>query len=177
MPQSAVQNNFCSDSVPRQPHATFFLVYPKRSMTMFAKFAAVAATLPIFLSPASAVLAQTTNPFADWRYLYTDSFENSVGQNITQEWWLSPEQTRQNNQLRFTLLARRSPVSDNGTAAALFGYVANCDSMMHAIESAQYLDISDQPLNPPQNMQQAMQSTDPNSQFYSTLSNLCSGAY
>jgi hypothetical protein len=143
-------------------------------MTMFAKFAA--ATLPILLSLPTAVLAQTADPYADWRYLYVDSFENSAGQNITQEWWLSPAQTRQNSQLRFTLLARRSPISDNGTAAALFGYVANCDSMMYAIESVQYLDINDQTLNS-QTMQQAMQSADPESQFYSVLSGLCSGAY
>ncbi len=143
---------------------------------MFAKFAAAAATLPILLSLPTAVLAQTASSYADWRYLYVDSFENSAGQNITQEWWLSPSQTRQNSQLQFTLLARRSPMSDNGTAAALFGYVANCDSMMYAIESVQYLDVNDRILNG-QTMQQAMQSADPDSQFYSVLSNLCSGAY
>ena len=143
---------------------------------MLIKFAAAAATLPIWLSLSTAVLAQTADPFSDWRYLYVDSFENSAGQNITQQWWLSPTQTRQNSQLQFTLLARRSPISDNGTAAALFGYVANCDSMMYAIESVQYLDVNDQTLNR-QTMQQAMQSADHDSQFYSVLSSLCSGAY
>jgi hypothetical protein len=48
--------------------------------------------------------------------------------------------------------------------------------MMYAIESVQYLDINDQTLNS-QTMQQAMQSADPESQFYSVLSGLCSGAY
>jgi len=143
---------------------------------MFAKFAAAAAVLPLMLSSSPAVLAQTADPFADWRYLYTDSFENSAGQSVTQNWWLSPNQTRQNSQLQFTLLARRSPIGDNGTAAALFGYVANCDSMMYAIESVQYLDVNDRTLNS-QTMQQAMQSADPDSQFYSVLSGLCSGAY
>ncbi|RZM79627.1 hypothetical protein [Leptolyngbya iicbica] len=143
---------------------------------MFARFAAAAAVLPVLLSQSTAVLAQTADAFANWRYLYADSFENSAGQSVTQNWWLSPNQTRQNSQLRFTLLARRSPISDNGTAAALFGYVANCDNMMYAIESVQYLDVNDQTLNS-QTMQQAMQSADPDSQFYSVLSGLCSGAY
>lgn len=143
---------------------------------LFAKLTAAAVALPVLLSPALAVLAQEADPFANWQYLYADSFENSAGQEVTQQWWLSPNQSRQNNQLQFTLLARRSPISDNGTASALFGYVADCDSMMYSIESMQFLDVNNQTLTS-QTAQRAMEAADPNSQFYSVLDGLCSGAY
>ena len=142
----------------------------------FAKLAAVTAALPVLLSPSLAVLAQDTDPYANWQYLYSDSFENSAGQVVTQQWWLSPNQSRQNSQLQFTLLARRSPIGDNGTAAALFGYIANCDSMVYSIESTQFLDVNDQPLAS-QTTQRAMEAANPESQFYSVLDGLCRGVY
>lgn len=146
------------------------------SAMFFAKLAAVTAVLPVLLSSSVAVRAQATDPYANWQYLYADSFENSAGQVIAQQWWLSPNQNRQNNQLMFTLLARRSPIGDNGTAAALFGYIANCDGMMYSIESMQFLDTNDQILTS-QSTQRAMEAANPESQFYSVLDGLCRGAY
>lgn len=142
----------------------------------FAKLAAVTAALPVLLSSSLAVLAQEADPFANWQYLYADSFENSAGQEVTQQWWLSPNRSQQNNQLQFTLLARRSPIGDNGTAAALFGYIANCDSMVYSIESMQFLDVNNQTITS-QTAQRAMEAANPESQFYSVLDGLCTGAY
>lgn len=142
----------------------------------FTKFAAIAAALPLVFSASSAVLAQEADPYANWLYLYEDSFENNAGQEITQQWWLNPSTNRQNNILNFTLLARRSPVSENGTTAALFDYVADCGGMMYSIESTQFLGANNQPLDG-QTFQRAMEPANPESEFYGVLEDLCSGAY
>jgi len=121
-------------------------------------------------------MAQTADPYANWLYLYEDSFENSAGQEITQRWWLDPSTARQNTLLNFTLLARRSPASDNGTAAALFDYVADCEGMMYAVERTEFLNGRDQTLDI-HTYQRAMETADPNSEFYSVLDELCRGVY
>lgn len=144
---------------------------------LFNHLTAVVAAIPLFLSsPTAPEISQATDPYAGWLYLYEDTFENSAGQEISQQWWLDPETTRQNALLNFTLLARRSPVSDNGTAAALFDYVADCEGMMYAIERTEFLDGSDQTLDT-RTSQRAMEPADPNSEFYSVLDKLCSGVY
>lgn len=143
---------------------------------LFTKLAAATAVLPLLFSNPSAVLAQGADPYADWRYLYEDSFENTAGQEIAQQWWLSPSYSHQGSMLNFTLLARRSPVSDNGTTAALFGYVADCGSMVYSIEETQFLDVNNQVIDV-QTYQRPMEAANPESPFYEVLENLCSGVY
>jgi hypothetical protein len=142
---------------------------------LLAKFIAATAAFPLLLSYASTVLAQTVDPYANWEYLYEDSFENSAGQEVLQQWWLSPYTTRQNNRLSFTLLARRSPISSNGTAAALFAYVADCDNLMYSIERTQFLDDNNRVIDE-QSYQRAMEIADPESAFYGVLDNLCNSS-
>lgn len=142
---------------------------------LLSQLVATIAALPLLItSPASPELAQAADPYADWQYLYEDSFENSAGQEITQQWWLDPDTTRQGMLLNFTLLAQRSPASDNGTAAALFDYVADCEGMMYAIERTEFLDSSDQTLDI-QTYQRAMETADPDDEFYRVLAQLCQG--
>lgn len=142
---------------------------------LLSQLVATIAALPLLMtSSVVPALAQAADPYADWRYLYADSFENSAGQEITQQWWLDPDSTRQNALLNFTLLARRSPASDNGTAAALFDYVADCEGMMYAIERTEFLDGSDQTLDV-RTYQWAMETADPDDEFYNVLDQLCQG--
>jgi len=144
---------------------------------LLTQFATAVATLPLLLTgPAAPEIAQAADPYANWVYLYEDSFDDSAGQEITQQWWLDPSTDRQNALLNFTLLARRSPASDNGTAAALFDYVADCQGMMYAIERTEFLNRSDQTLDI-HTYQQAMETADPDSEFYSVLDQLCRGVY
>lgn len=144
---------------------------------LFAKLAATIAFLPLLIAGNPGLeVAQSNNPFADWIFLYEDTFENNSGQEVTQRWWLDPDTNRQNNLLNFTLLARRSPVSSNGTAAAVFDYVADCEAMSYAIERTEFLDSNDASLDV-QTYQRVMESADPDDEFYDVLENLCSGAY
>lgn len=124
----------------------------------------------------SVEIAQSSDAYANWIYLYDDAFENSAGQEVTQQWWLKPGIMRQNDSVEFTLLARRSPVSSNGTAAAVFDYVGNCSSMGYAIEQIQMLDSSDATIDS-QTTQRVMESADPNSKFYEVLQDVCGGVY
>ena len=121
-------------------------------------------------------MAQSSDAYANWIYLYDDAFENSAGQEVTQQWWLNPNTVRQNDSVEFTLLARRSPVSSNGTAAAVFDYIGNCSSMGYAIEQIQMLDSNDVTIDS-QTTQRVMETADPDSKFYGVLQDLCSGAY
>jgi hypothetical protein len=144
---------------------------------LFAKLAATLAFLPVLVtSNPAASMAQNTNRFADWIYLYEDTFESGSGQQVTQQWWLEPGPTRQSNLMNFTLLARRSPVSSNGTAAAVFDYVADCDTMSYTIEQTEFLDSNDATLDV-QTYQRVMDAANPDEAFYSVLSDLCGGAY
>ena len=124
----------------------------------------------------SVEIAQSSDAYANWIYLYDDAFENSAGQEINQQWWLKPSPVRQNDSVEFTLLARRSPVSSNGTAAAVFDYVGNCSSMGYAIEQIQMLDGSDATIDT-QSTQRVMETADPESKFYGVLQDLCNGVY
>ena len=124
----------------------------------------------------SVEIAQSSDAYANWIYLYDDAFENSAGQEVAQQWWLKPGIVRQNDSVEFTLLARRSPVSSNGTAAAVFDYVGNCSSMGYAIEQIQMLDSSDATIGS-QTTQRVMESADPDSKFYGVLQDVCGGVY
>ena len=124
----------------------------------------------------SVEMAQSSDAYANWIYLYDDAFENSAGQEVTQQWWLNPNTVRQNDSVEFTLLARRSPVSSNGTAAAVCDYIGNCSSMGYAIEQIQMLDSNDVTIDS-QTTQRVMETADPDSKFYGVLQDLCSGAY
>jgi len=119
-------------------------------------------------------IAQTSDDYSNWRYLYENTFENDAGQEITQQWWLNPDTQRQNTMVEFTLLARRSPISLNGTAAAVFDYVADCSSMAYALEEVTFLDSTDAVLTT-QNYDQVMEPADPESEFYGVLQSLCGG--
>ena len=158
---------------------------------LFAKLATTFGLLPLLFSSPSVVettsqaqvettpqvqIAQSDNPFAEWIFLYEDTFENSAGQEVTQQWWLEPNSRRQNALINFTLLARRSPISSNGTAAAVFDYVADCETMSYTIEQAEFLDSSDAILDV-QTYQRVMDAADPEEEFYEVLDDLCSGVY
>ena len=149
----------------------------------FAKLAATFAVLPFLVAAHPVVevvrpieVAQNNDPYADWIFLYEDSFENSSGQEITQRWWLEPNSSRRNNLLNFTLLARRSPVSNNGTAAAVFDYVADCGTMSYTIERTEFLDSNDSTLDV-QTYQRVMDAADPEDEFYGVLADICNGVY
>lgn len=142
-----------------------------------ANLAATLAFLPVLMAGSSAVeIAQNENDFSDWIYLYEDTFENSAGQEITQQWWLAPGSSRQNNLMNFTLLARRSPVSANGTAAAVFDYVADCETMSYTIEQTEFLDSNDDTLDV-QTFQRVMEAANPDDEIYGILDDLCGGVY
>jgi hypothetical protein len=158
---------------------------------LFAKLATTFALFPLLLSGHPAVevvpqvsveaapplqIAQTEDPFAKWIFLYEDTFENNAGQEVTQEWWLEPNSSRQNNVANFTLLARRSPISSNGTAAAIFDYVADCETMSYTIEQAEFLDSNDATLDV-QTYQRVMDAANPEEPFYEVLEDICGGAY
>jgi hypothetical protein len=144
---------------------------------LLANLAATLAFLPVFMAGSSAVeIAQNENDFSDWIYLYEDTFENSAGQEVTQQWWLAPDTSRQNNLMNFTLLARRSPVSANGTAAAVFDYVADCETMSYTIEQTEFLDSNDDTLDV-QTFQRVMEAANPDDEIHGILDDLCSGVY
>lgn len=145
---------------------------------LFAKLAATFAFVPFLVTgaPVAEVVAQNNTPYADWIFLYEDSFENSSGQEVSQQWWLEPGSARQGNLTNFTLLARRSPVSSNGTAAAVFDYVANCDTMSYTVERTEFLDSSDASIDV-QTFQKVMEPANPDDEFYGVLDNICNGAY
>ncbi|MDB9528077.1 hypothetical protein PN498_18930 [Oscillatoria sp. CS-180] len=143
---------------------------------LLAQFATALAAIPLLMPGPSAVeIAQNTDPYANWIYLYQDVFQNSAGQEVTQQWWLEPDVQR-SNLLNFTLLARRSPVSDNGTAAAVFDYVADCEAMSYSIERTEFLDGNNTTLDV-QTSQKVMESANPESQFYTVLNDICNGIY
>jgi hypothetical protein len=121
-------------------------------------------------------VAQSSDPYADWVYLYEDTFENNQGQEVTQEWWLKPETIRRNSIVQFTLLARRTPISSNGTAAAVFDYIADCETMSYALEKTTFLDSSDATLDV-QTFQRAMEPSNPEERFHEVLTDLCGGVY
>lgn len=129
----------------------------------------VAATPPVNL-------AQSTEPYSDWTYLYSDSFETNQGTEVTQNWWLDPDMDRMGATVRFNLLSRRSPASDNGTAAGVFGYILNCDALSYALETADLLDRDDEVVAT-QTYQTALRPADDESAIYPHLQNICDGAY
>lgn len=144
---------------------------------LLAKLVSAVATVPLLLAGVSAPdIAQSRDRFADWQFLYEDTFEDSNGREVTQQWWLDPDATRQNNLMNFTLLARRSPVSNNGTAAAVFDYAADCGTMSYTIEGAQFLNGNDDILDT-QTYQRVMEAADPEQPIYTVLDDLCSGKY
>ena len=139
-------------------------------------FPQVSATLALipFLTLGSPALevAQNQDPYSDWQYLYEDTFESSSGESITQEWWLNPETRERNNLLEFTLLARRSPVSSNGTAAAVFDYVADCGALSYSMEKVTFIDGNNATIDT-QTSRTVMEAADPSSNFYGVLQDLC----
>jgi hypothetical protein len=127
--------------------------------------------------PAPVEFAQIqTDDESAWSYLYTDTFEDGQGQEITQDWWIELDPEQIGETVRFVLLSRRSPASTNGTAAALFGYIANCEAVSYALEEVTFLDGQDEPLET-QTYQSALQAADPDSQFHGTLVDICGGVY
>lgn len=121
-------------------------------------------------------IAQNSDPYQTWEFLYRDAFEDSSGVEITQEWKLKPRVQRTDNLLKFTLLARRLPVSTSGVAAAVFDYAADCDAMAYALEKATHIDSSNSALGSQTYgavMETADRSSNPN--FYDVLDKLCKG--
>ena len=141
----------------------------------FSNFIATLAAVPLIAvgTPGTEV-AQSADLYADWLYLYEDTFEDNSGAEITQNWWLNPDTNRRNNILEFTLLARRSPVSANGTAAAVFGYLADCSNKNYTLERAEFLDSNNATLDV-QTYQRVMEPADPDTSFANVLDDLCSG--
>lgn len=143
----------------------------------FSKFSAILALVPLLtLGSSTSLVAQSQDPYQDWTYLYEDTFEDSSGEQVTQQWWLNPEFRRNNNLLNFTLLARRNPISSNGTAAAVFDYVADCDTISYSMEKATFLDSNNAALDT-QTVRRAMDKAEPGDEFYDVLTDLCSGVY
>jgi hypothetical protein len=122
------------------------------------------------------ILAQAEDPYSGWIDLYTDSFENSQGNTITQSWLLNPSIQRTGETVRFTLLSKRSPVGSNGTAAGLFAYIANCGTLSHAIERITFLDTENGVIDT-HTYQSALEDVDPDSPLYPHLLDICNGAY
>ena len=117
-----------------------------------------------------------TDDESAWSYLYTDTFEDGQGREITQDWWVELDPEQMGETVRFVLLSRRTPASANGTAAALFSYIANCEAVSYALEEVTFLDGQDEPLET-QTFQSALRATDPDSQFHITLGDICNGDY
>ncbi|MBE7382586.1 MAG: hypothetical protein F6J95_014380 [Leptolyngbya sp. SIO1E4] len=143
----------------------------------FTQLSAALAFIPLLaLGTPTLEIAQNSDPYGDWQYLYNDTFQDSGGAEISQEWRLNPATQRNNNILKFTLLARRNPVSSNGTAAAVFNYVADCGAMRYAPEQVTFLDNNNGTLDV-QTYNQVMEDADPNANanFYSVLDRLCKG--
>ncbi|HEY9887654.1 MAG TPA: hypothetical protein V6D02_04585, partial [Candidatus Obscuribacterales bacterium] len=101
---------------------------------MFSKFAAALAVVPLLAAAIPGMAIAQSSRFANWVYLYDNTFQNSAGQQVAQQWWLNPAISRQGNTVNFALLARRSPVGENGAAAAVFSYIADCGSMSYSVE-------------------------------------------
>lgn len=143
----------------------------------FSKFSAALALAPL-LTMGNPVLevAQSQDPYSDWTYLYEETFEDSSSQQYSQQLWLNPEYQRSNNILEFTLLVRRSPASRNGTAAALYDYVADCETIRYSWETVTYLDSNNAVIDTQTN-RRAMDEAEPESKFYSVLNGLCNGDY
>ncbi|WP_008310360.1 hypothetical protein [Leptolyngbya sp. PCC 6406] len=125
---------------------------------------------------ASNQLAQNQDPYQDWIYLYTNTFENSQGSTIDQQWWLNPSINREGDIVRFTLLSRRTPISDNGTAAGVFDYIANCEALSYAVEQMTFLDTADQPLQS-QTQQTPLRDAEASNPLYPHLQDICAGVY
>ncbi|NER82901.1 MAG: hypothetical protein F6K42_25765 [Leptolyngbya sp. SIO1D8] len=141
----------------------------------FSQLSAALALVPLLATGAPVLeIAQNSDPYGDWQYLYSDTFQDSGGTEITQEWLLKPQTQRNNNILEFTLLARRSPVSGNGTAAAVFDYVADCGAMRYAPEQITFLDSNNGTLDV-QTYDRVMDDADPSTDFYGVLDKLCKG--
>ncbi|MGD1908861.1 MAG: hypothetical protein ACFB0C_23145 [Leptolyngbyaceae cyanobacterium] len=122
------------------------------------------------------VLAQAEDPYSDWISLYSDSFEDSQGNTITQSWLLDPAIQKTGETVRFTLLSKRSPVSSNGTAAGEFDYIANCGTISYAIERITFLDGNNGAIDT-HTYQSALEDADPDSALYPHLVDICSGVY
>jgi hypothetical protein len=121
-------------------------------------------------------VAQAEDPYSDWIDLYTDSFEDSQGNTVTQSWLLNPSIQRTGETVRFTLLSKRSPVSSNGTAAGEFGYIANCGTLSSAIERITFLDGDNGEIDT-HTYQSALENVDPESALYPHLIAICDGEY
>ncbi|NJN21218.1 MAG: hypothetical protein HC812_08555 [Leptolyngbya sp. RL_3_1] len=133
--------------------------------------------LPIGSQPVNPVtVAQVEDPYSDWIDLYTDSFEDSQGNTITQSWLLNPSIQRTGETVRFTLLSKRSPVSSNGTAAGRFAYIANCGTVSYAIERITFLDEDNVEIDA-HTYQSALENVDPESPLYPHLIAICNGEY
>lgn len=144
---------------------------------LLSQLTAVLTAIPLLAAGTPGIeIAQNTDPYADWVYLYEDSFENSAGQTITQQLWLDPDSVKPGSLHNFTLLARRSPVSNNGTAAAVYDYVADCETRSYSIEQIEYLDSNNGTLDV-QTSQTVMEPANPNSPFYTVLDDICNGVY
>lgn len=140
---------------------------------VLSRFSAALALIPmVTLGSPVLDLAQASDPYSDWNYLYEDTFENSAGTTITQQWWLNPDTLRQGNTLNFTLLARRNPVSDDGIAAAVFDYVADCETISYTMETATFLDGNYATLNT-QTYRTVMKDAETSDRLYTVLANLC----
>ena len=139
----------------------------------FPQFSSALALIPLLsLGGPTIEIAQNQDPYSDWTYLYEDTFEGSSGEAVTQQWWLNPETSVRDNLLVFTLLARRNPVSGNGTAAAVFDYVADCAALSYSMEKVTFIDSSNATIDTQTN-RTVMEAVDPSSNFYSVLQNLC----
>lgn len=141
------------------------------------RLSALLALMPLLaVGNPGAGVAQNSDPYSSWTYLYNNTFQDSTGAEISQEWRLNPRIQRNNSLLKFTLLARRTPVGSNGAAAAEFDYVTDCNTLEYALEEATQLDSSNNPLGT-QTYNAVMGPADANSDpdFYSVLDRLCKG--
>jgi hypothetical protein len=144
---------------------------------MFSQIATSVAAISILsLGTPPLEIAQASDRYANWIYLYEDSFQTSAGEQITQAWWLNPDVIRRNTFIEFSLLARRTPVSSNGTAAAVFDYIADCGAMSHALKKTTLLDSSDAVIDTQTN-HRPMAPTNPEEPFHEVLQDLCGGIY
>lgn len=144
---------------------------------VFPQFMTALLAAPL-LAAATPVLevAQNQDPYSDWIYLYEDTFESNAGEAVTQQWWLNPDIQQRDNLLEFTLLARRNPISGNGTAAAVFSYVASCDTLSYSMEKAEFIDSNNAPIDT-QTYRRVMEAATPGTEFHGVLSDVCGGVY
>lgn len=143
----------------------------------FSRLTQALAVVPLIAAGvATAAIAQNQDPYSDWIYLYDDSFQDSSGAEVSQQWWLKPEAQRSNDPLQFTLLARRNPAGSNGTVAAVFDYVGNCSSLSYSMEKVTFLDSNNGVIDT-QTHRRVMEAADPSSNIYGVIDDLCNGAY